>query len=55
VRIDDLNISELLEFDSEEGVVRFAGERAVPVAGSLPLTATRRGKESLLPADGSLD
>lgn len=32
-----------------------AGERAVPVAGSLPVTATRRGKESLLPPDGTLD
>jgi hypothetical protein len=32
-----------------------AGERAVPVAGSLPVTATRRGKESVLPADDTLD
>jgi DNA-binding NtrC family response regulator len=29
MRIDDLKISELLEFNSEDGVVRFAGERAV--------------------------
>jgi DNA-binding NtrC family response regulator len=33
MRIDDLNVSELLEFDSEEGVVRFAGQRAVIVDG----------------------
>ncbi|MBK7769915.1 MAG: sigma-54-dependent Fis family transcriptional regulator [bacterium] len=29
MRVEDLNISELLEFDSEHGVVRFAGQRAV--------------------------
>ncbi|MBK7045650.1 MAG: sigma-54-dependent Fis family transcriptional regulator [bacterium] len=29
MRVEDLNISELLEFDSEQGVVRFAGQRAV--------------------------
>jgi len=29
VRIEDLNISELVEFDSEDGVVRFAGQRAL--------------------------
>jgi DNA-binding NtrC family response regulator len=33
MRIDDLNMSELLEFDSEDGVVRFAGQRAVIVDG----------------------
>jgi len=33
MRIDDLNVSELLEFDSEDGVVRFAGQRAVIVDG----------------------
>ena len=33
MRIDDLNVSELLEFDSEEGVVRFAGQRAVIIDG----------------------
>jgi two-component system, NtrC family, response regulator HydG len=29
MHFNDLNISELLEFDSEDGVVRFAGQRAV--------------------------
>jgi DNA-binding NtrC family response regulator len=29
MRVEDLNISELLEFDSDQGVVRFAGQRAV--------------------------
>ncbi|MFH2051974.1 MAG: sigma-54-dependent Fis family transcriptional regulator [bacterium] len=38
MRIDDLKINELLEFDSEEGVVRFAGERAVII------DATANGK-----------
>ncbi len=33
MKIDDLKVSELLEFDSEEGVVRFAGQRAVIVDG----------------------
>jgi len=33
MRIDDLNVSELLEFDSEDGVVRFAGQRAVIIDG----------------------
>ncbi len=33
MRIDDLNVSELLEFDSEDGIVRFAGQRAVIVDG----------------------
>lgn len=31
MRIEDLNISELLEFDSEDGLVRFAGQRALIV------------------------
>ncbi|MFN2370616.1 MAG: sigma 54-interacting transcriptional regulator [Candidatus Krumholzibacteriia bacterium] len=31
MRMDDLKLSELLEFDSESGIVRFAGERAVIV------------------------
>jgi two-component system response regulator HydG len=29
MRVEDLSIGELMEFDSEEGVVRFAGERAL--------------------------
>jgi two-component system response regulator HydG len=29
MRVEDLNISELVEFDSEDGVVRFAGQRAL--------------------------
>ncbi len=29
MRVEDLNISELMEFDSEDGVVRFAGQRAL--------------------------
>ena len=29
MRVEDLSIRELVEFDSEEGVVRFAGERAL--------------------------
>jgi two-component system, NtrC family, response regulator HydG len=29
VRVEDLNISDLVEFDSEDGVVRFAGQRAL--------------------------
>ncbi len=29
MRLEDLKITELLEFDSEDGVVRFAGQRAV--------------------------
>ncbi|MHB8080443.1 MAG: XylR N-terminal domain-containing protein, partial [Candidatus Krumholzibacteriia bacterium] len=29
MRVEDLNIGELVEFDSEEGVVRFAGQRAL--------------------------
>jgi len=29
VRIEDLSINELVEFDSEEGVIRFAGQRAL--------------------------
>jgi DNA-binding NtrC family response regulator len=29
MRVEDLSISELVEFDSEDGVVRFAGERAL--------------------------
>ena len=33
MKVDDLNVSELLEFDSEEGVVRFAGQRAVIISG----------------------
>jgi two-component system response regulator HydG len=33
MKVDDLNVSELLEFDSEEGVVRFAGQRAVIIDG----------------------
>ena len=53
MRIDDLKINELLEFDTEEGVVRFAGERAIIIdatangnlrkelVGQFGLTATR--------------
>jgi len=29
MRVEDLNIGDLVEFDSEEGVVRFAGQRAL--------------------------
>jgi hypothetical protein len=29
MRVEDLNIGELVEFDSEDGVVRFAGQRAL--------------------------
>jgi two-component system, NtrC family, response regulator HydG len=29
MRVEDLNISELMEFDPEEGVIRFAGQRAL--------------------------
>ena len=29
MRVEDLSISELVEFDPEEGVVRFAGQRAL--------------------------
>jgi two-component system, NtrC family, response regulator HydG len=29
MRVEDLNISELVEFDTEDGVVRFAGQRAL--------------------------
>lgn len=29
MRVEDLNINELVEFDSEDGVVRFAGQRAL--------------------------
>jgi two-component system, NtrC family, response regulator HydG len=29
MRVEDLNIGELVQFDSEDGVVRFAGERAL--------------------------
>ncbi len=29
MRVEDLNVSELVEFDSEDGVVRFAGQRAL--------------------------
>jgi two-component system, NtrC family, response regulator HydG len=29
MRVEDLNITELVEFDSEDGVLRFAGERAL--------------------------
>ena len=29
MRIEDINIGELVEFDSEDGVVRFAGQRAL--------------------------
>ena len=31
MRVEDLNIAELLEFDSEDGTVRFAGQRALIV------------------------
>lgn len=31
IRIEDLSISELVEFDSEDGLVRFAGQRAIIV------------------------
>ena len=29
MRVEDLSIGELVEFDSEDGVVRFAGQRAL--------------------------
>ena len=29
MRVEDLNIGELVEFDSDGGTVRFAGERAL--------------------------
>jgi len=29
MRVEDLNISELVEFDPEEGIIRFAGQRAL--------------------------
>jgi hypothetical protein len=29
MRVEDLSIGELVEFDSEDGVVRFAGRRAL--------------------------
>ena len=37
MRVEDLSIGELVEFDSEDGVVRFAGRRA------LIIDATEKG------------
>jgi len=41
MRVEDLNISELVEFDPEEGVIRFAGQR------SLIIDATAKGNPTV--------